>query len=207
MSNPLPDALPGPLLNRAAGLIGAAGVLLSGALALFQAPAGLPPGPAMPVKGEQACPRGAGGALRGRFFGALDLTADWSGAALACDGMQKPDGKGVRLYFAGDRPDGGRVSLLITLDGGLEELAGAERPANVTVIDERDARFFSSGGAGRCWASIRSVAPVDRRPGGPAGRGIDGLAYCVGALPSVGDRSSITMSDLQFSGWVAAGAD
>jgi hypothetical protein len=88
-----------------------------------------------------------------------------------------------------------------------EELAGAERPANVTVIDERQDRFFSSAGPGRCWASIDSVTPVARRPGRPAGSRVAGLVYCVGALPSVGDRSSLTLGDLRFAGWVPAGAN
>lgn len=203
--NPPPVAPPPPVLRHAAGLLGTAGVLLTGGLALLQE---LPPPAATGVPGPgQACALGADGFLRGRFFGALDLMADWSVPALACDGMQKPDGDGVRLFFAGDQPGGGRVSLLIVLDGRADELAGAEHPANVTVIDERQDRFFSSAGPGRCWASIDSVTPLVPRPGRPAGSRVAGLAYCVGALPSVGDRSSLTLGDLQFAGWVAADAD
>ena len=200
----MPVPLPQPLLRQAAGLLGTAGVLLTGGLALLQAP---PPEPAGAGNPGQACALGADGFLRGRFFGALDLTANWSGTSLACDGMLKPDGRGVRLFFSGDQPGGGRVSLLVVVEGRAEELAGAERPANVTVIDERQDRFFSSAGLGRCWASIDSVTPVGPRPGGPAGNRITGLVYCVGALPSVGDRSSLTLGDLRFAGWVPADAD
>lgn len=209
MPAPPPHALPGPLLRRAAGLLGTAGVLVVGALALLQEPAG-PAAVGSAVTGPPAvpsCALGADGFLRGQFFGALSLTADWSGPTLACDGMQKPDGEGVRLFFSGAAPDGGRVALLIGLDGKQAELAGAERPANVTVIDERDGRFFSSAGRGRCWARIGSVTPVDGVPGRGAGSRIDGLVYCVGALPSVGDRSSLTLSDLRFSGWITANVD
>ncbi|MEO7386362.1 MAG: hypothetical protein ABIX37_05460 [Gammaproteobacteria bacterium] len=189
-------------LARAVGLVGAVGVVLIGALALLQTP---PPGRANRVKAtgsHNACALGPEGALGGQFFGAINLTVDWSGNELACDGMEKPDGGGVRLYFAGDRADGGRLALLIGLPGRRDELAGGERPANVTVIDERDGRFFSSAGPGRCWASIQSVTS-----GAGAGSRIDGLVYCVGALPSVGDRSSLTLSDLKFSGWVATRGD
>ncbi len=206
-SSPPANPPPSPRPGRAASLLGTAGVLFIGVLALLQAPAPMPPGLALTGPGPAtgpACALGDDGFLRGRFFGALSLTADWSGPGLACDGMQKPDGEGVRLFFAGDRPGGGRVSLLIGLGGRPGELAGAERPANVTVIDEREGRFFSSGGPGRCWASISSVTPVANRAGGAAGSRIDGLVYCMGALPSVGDRSSLTLSDLRFSGWVSA---
>lgn len=208
-SRPPPDAPTRPLTGLVAGLLGTAGVLITGGLALLQP---LPPRAPEPqtsaVSGPRpACVPGAGGFLRGRFFGALDLTVDWSGAALACDGMQKPDGGGIRLFFSGDQPGGGRVSLLIGVEGQAGELAGAERPANVTVIDERENRFFSSAGTGRCWAAISAVTPLDPGPDRPPGSRVAGLVYCVGALPSVGDRSSLTLGELQFAGWIAAGGD
>jgi len=208
MPTPSPAPSPGPFLGRTAGLIGAAGVLLTGGIALLQSlPSPPEPAPTSASGPGQACGPGTGGFLRGRFFGAIDLTAEWSGPTLACDGMRKPDGQGVRLFFSGEHPGGGRVSLLIGLEGREDELAGAEQPANVTVIDERQGRFFSSAGPGRCWARIDSVTAVEAGDGRPAGSRVAGLAYCVGALPSVGDRSSLTLGDLQFSGWVAADAE
>jgi len=212
MSAPVPDPPPGSpsgaLTGSLAGLLGAAGVLVIGAFALLQAPAGMAPGRAVPVRpAGQACASGADGFFRGRFFGAVDFEAAWSGAALTCDGMERTDGQGVRLFFAGDRPGGGRVSVLIGLDGQPAGLAGTEQAANVTVIDESDGRFFSSAGPGRCWANVASVTTVAASPAGPAGRRVEGLVYCVGALPSVGDRASLTLGDLQFSGWIAADAD
>jgi hypothetical protein len=155
-----------------------------------------------PASPSRPCTLQPDGFLRGRLFGALSLTADWSGAALFCDGMQRPDGQGVRLFFAQEQPGGGRVSVLIGIDGRMEELEGVERPANVTIIDERSGRFFSTAGPGRCWATINSVTALPLAGGMPAGHRIEGLVYCVGALPSVGDRSSLTLSDLQFAGRV-----
>jgi len=193
--------------RRVAGVLGAAGVLLMGAAALLQP---LPPAPARATPSDPAaglpCTLHPDGFLRGRIFGALSFTADWSGAGLACDGMPRPDGQSVRLFFAGERPAGGRVSLIIGIDGGLAELVGAERPANVTVIDEREDRFFSTGGPGRCWASIESVTPLPPARGRPAESRIAGVVYCVGALPSLGDRSSLTLGDLHFAGRMTAAA-
>jgi hypothetical protein len=199
----MPNALlPSAPLARPAGLLGAAGVLLTGVLAVTQP---LPPQPLpAPEAGAKACALYPDGYLRGRFFGALDLTADWSGPGLTCDGMQRPDGQGVRLFFAGERPGGGRVSVLIGLDGRQEDLQGGERAANLTVIDERDGRFFSTAGQQRCWATIDALAPRGRAGNHPAGSRIDGVVYCVGALASVGDHASLTLGDLHFAGWVAA---
>lgn len=199
-----PAPIPASPLTRLAGLLGAAGVLVTGALALTQS---LPPKPQIKAAAgavRQPCALYPDGFFRGHFFGALDLAADWTGTGLTCDGMQRPDGQGVRLYFAGDRPDGARIGVLIGLEGRQEDLMGAEKPANLTIIDERDGRFFSTAGQDRCWASIAAVAPVASSSGHPAGYRVDGLVYCVGALPSVGDRASLTLGDLHFAGWVAA---
>ena len=193
-----PSATP---LSRAAGLFGAAGVLLIGMVTLMQSlPPPAPEANLSPASTSRPCTLRPDGFLRGRFFGALSLAADWSGAGLFCDGMRRPDGEGVRLFFAREQPGGGRISVLIGIDGRPENLAGAERPANVTVIDERAGRFFSTGGPGRCWASINSVSDLARAGGGQSGYRIDGLVYCVGALPSLGDRSSLTLSELRFAG-------
>jgi hypothetical protein len=191
--------------SRVAGFFGAAGVLLTGMLA-FQL--SLPPvAPAMApgtAGGGGSCTLRPAGYLRGRFFGAVSLTADWSGKNLLCDGVQKPGGAGVRLFFAGEQPGGGRLSVLIGIDGRPDSLAGAERPANVTIIDERDSRFFGTSGAGRCWVFISSVTVLARSRGYPAGHRIEGMLYCLGALPSLGDRTSLTLSDLRFAGRISA---
>jgi hypothetical protein len=197
--------LPAAPMARPADLLGAAGVLLAGVMALTQP---LPPKPAAagPAVPGHACALYPDGFLRGRFFGALDLAADWAGAELTCDGMQRPDGQGVRLFFAGAPPGGGRISVLIGLDGRPQDLKGGERLANLTIIDERDGRFFSTAGQERCWASINAVAPVVSAGGRTAGSRIEGVAYCVGALPAVADHASLTVGDLHFAGWVAADA-
>jgi hypothetical protein len=191
-------------LSRASGLLGAAGVLLIGAMALTQSlrPAVREGAPAANQE-SRPCTLRPDGFLRGRFFGALNLTADWSGSSLYCDGMQRPDGEGVRLFFARDQPGGERVSVLIGIDGRPEDLVGAERPANVTVIDEQAGRFFGAGGPGRCWASINSVTGLPQASEAQAGYRIEGLVYCLGALPSIGDKTSLTLSELHFAGRVS----
>ncbi|MDP2325509.1 MAG: hypothetical protein Q8N51_15985 [Gammaproteobacteria bacterium] len=200
-----PAATPG---SRSAGLLGATGVLLTGLLA-FQL--SLPPvaptvAPAT-AGGDGPCTLRPPGYLRGRFFGAVNLTANWSGKNLLCDGMPKPGGEGVRLFFAGEQPGGGRLSVLIAIDGRPDGLAGAERPANVTVIDERAGRFFGTSGKGRCWTSIGSVTALARSRDYPAGHRIEGMLYCLGALPSLGDRASLTLGDLHFAGRISADED
>lgn len=201
MFSPLSGDTP---MSRAAGFFGAAGVLLTGVLAFrLSLPPVAPATMASGTAGARACSLRPDGYLRGRFFGAVNLSADWSGNELLCDGMQKPAGQGVRLYFAGEQQGGGRISIVIAIDGHLDALVGAERPANVTVIDERESRFFSTSGAGRCWATVSSVKALARSRDYPPGHRIDGALYCLGALPSIGDRTSLTLGDFSFAGRVS----
>jgi len=200
---PVPD---GPaLIARLAGVLGTTVALGLGWLALGQAPPparpALPPGSAatapagdLAVATGRPCGAAGQGYVRGRLFGALALEADWTGPELLCDGGVRPGEAGVRLFFAYP-VEGARVVLMIGIDAAPAELTDGERPANVTVIDERNGRFFSSGGAGRCW-----VDELRRGPAGGDGQWLTGRLYCAGAIPSLADRSSLTLGDIRFSG-------
>jgi hypothetical protein len=97
--------------------------------------------------------------------------------------------------------DGARIVVMIGIDGKSAELPGRERPANVTVIDERDGRFFSSGGTGRCWVDeIRISDPPAGDPEVNEAQWLSGRLYCAGALPALADRSSLTLGDIRFAG-------
>lgn len=142
----------------------------------------------------QPCGQSGEGYLRGSLFGALALEVDWTGPGLLCDGGVRPGEAGVRLFFA--QPlEGARIVFMIGIDASPDGLAGGERTANVTVIDERDGRFFSTGGNRRCW-----VDELRPRPADGDGRWLTGRLYCAGPLPSLADRSSLTLGDIHFSG-------
>ncbi len=178
---------------------GAALVLVIGSLALTQR---------LPVRQlvagdpvSRPCAIEPAGFLRGQLFGALNATLDWTGNELHCSGMTRPDGRSVRLYFAHETGDKGRLSIQISIAGQPAELAGSEAPANITVIDP-SGHFYSSSGFDRCWARIGGVLRQSRS----ADLRIDGIIYCVATLPSLHDQSSLTLGDLHFAGRVDADA-
>ncbi|MBM4221465.1 MAG: hypothetical protein FJ170_05905 [Gammaproteobacteria bacterium] len=148
---------------------------------------------------ETALPaaQGCTGYVRGKVFGALDMELDWSGGKLDCEGMSRPDGRGLRLYFAWDPGDGERLVLVLGVDGNTHSLAGQEKAANVTFIDERNGHFYSSGGSGRCWTDIVRLATF---PASGRGQQLQGRLYCAAALPALNDRSSLTLGDLHWQG-------
>lgn len=210
------DGTPVPALRRLAGLGGCLGVLLLGAVALTQSPpatsrasspvfapagASSPPAAELPAPVRVApCAMAPAGFVRGRWFGTLDLVVDWTGPELGCEGMLRPHGNGIRLLFAQQLADGSRVVLVLGIDGDPDALPGPERPTNVTIIDEREGRFFSTTGAGRCWTDIQAAGPLQLASASGGDWRVAGILYCVGALPALGDRGSLTLGETRFAG-------
>jgi len=137
--------------------------------------------------------------LNGRLYGALDLTVDWHGAALTCDGITRPNEKGIRLVFAAaQNEDGDRLVFVIGIDGEFDRLTAGERKANITIIDESRGRFFSTSGKDRCWTMIDSVESLGDQE--HETYQVAGKLYCAGALPSLSGPGSITLGDFDYSG-------
>jgi hypothetical protein len=155
----------------------------------------LPPAESRSAGASQACPLAPPGYLAGRLYGDLDLNLEWRGRYLRCDGMLRPD-EGLRLMFGGPvDAEGGEATIIVGISGQLAGLPGTERPANVTVVDERNGRFYASAGPGRCWTRVEAADP--------AGAGefrIAGQLYCAGALPALQDSGSVTLGDLNYAG-------
>lgn len=146
-----------------------------------------------------SCVMAEPGYWRGRLFGAATFGFQWSGEELECAGHARPDGGGLRLFFAG-HPDGRHERLLLVLGiaAPLAALAGREHEASVTLIDEATSRFFH-GRAGRCFTRISSIRTLGGKP--DAWR-IEGELYCTGAIAAVSGPGSLTLGDMRFAGWV-----
>lgn len=195
MPAPLPPPAAPPL--PAAGLLGAVALAAVAAAAALQP---LPPAPAIPPEraGPAGCAVSPPGFLAGRLYGDLDLPLDWRGSRLRCDGMLRDD-DGLRLMFAGPvEGAAGELVVLIGIGGTLAGIEGAERPANVTLIDQRTGRFYATGGPGRCWTTVLAADPI---PDGSYR--LTGTLYCAGALPALQDAGSVTLGDVRYAGRLA----
>ena len=131
----------------------------------------------------------AKGHVRGRLVGSIDGNLDWSGATLRCEGMPRPGGRGARMRFA--FADHALIIALPDLERGVD---GRELPANVTLIDEANGRFFGTADVDSCWAD---VVP---QPGDP-GR-LDGRLYCIAPLAEINGDGTVTIAELSFAGIV-----
>lgn len=153
-----------------------------------------------------ACVMDRGGFLRGELYGAVRETIDWQGETMACDGMPRPEGNGIRLAFR-EHADPQNQGLMFVI-GIADAVPGndtIERTANVTLNDQPGGRFFGTQGEQSCWVTLTeqveltgTVEEVWR---------FDGLLYCATALPAATGSGSVTLGELEFSGQYRASSD
>ena len=150
------------------------------------------PEPAKPA--SAGC--GSGGFLKASIYGAISASLDWAGQRLNCAGMPRPNGQGARLRFAGsvnDHP----IAIIIAMPGLTRASAGAELASNVTLIEEGNGRFYSTVDLDVCLTQIESMEAID--DGGDR-YSVGGSVYCVSPLAEVNGDSSVSLSELTFTG-------
>ncbi len=153
----------------------------------------------LPVVGEPAaCPDG--GRLQASFYGALEGNIDWDARDMSCEGMPRPAGAGARLRFAGSA---GEDELAIAVIIAIPQLERGKRasdlPTNVTIIEEGKGRFFSTTKLDYCWVDVEHAGPV---PDAAMTTAVGGTLSCIAPLAETNGDTSVTISDLRFSGFV-----
>ena len=138
--------------------------------------------------------------LSGRLVGAVEADIDWSSDALSCEGGARPDGDGARLRFAHAGEGTAGIAVIIAIPGLSRRSTGTEFPANVTLILEGEARFFSTQNREACWADVRGNEPI-----GEERYAVEGELYCIAPLAEVNGSESVTVDELGFRGVVTWG--
>ena len=178
------------------------------ALGLLVASAGLgaePTTPALPASPLDQHPKGClpsgNGYLRARIRGALNLDIDWHNAEIECDGGSRPNGRGIRVSFAGPlKSDGRRLRMVFGVGDAKEGVAGKELPTNLTVIFEGENRLFTTEGQDRC-----TVDQLEQQRVGALGRSrrtyrIVARGFCVAPASALGGEGQILVSRFDFAG-------
>jgi hypothetical protein len=174
--------------------------LLAAFLAL-PAAAGDGPAPAA------SCLPFAQGFVEARLRGSLEADVDWRGQSLACTGMLRPDGEGLRLRFSGTLPDGTALALVFAAPALAEGQPARGVPVNVTVLDESGGRIFGTRGAGRCVLDEVTQSPLSGAV--PPGRVwiVRGRGFCTEPARLVAGEGSVLLSRFDFAGRLDITAD
>lgn len=157
------------------------------------------PGPA-PAEAQPGCMAGAG-FLRARIRGALNLDIDWRDADLHCEGGPRPDGRGIRLSFAGPlQSDGRRTRLVFGIAGVREGEPGGALPTNVTLILEGEQRVYATRGDDRCTVDSLRQERIGELGGKRRTWRASARGFCTGPATRVGHDERIVVTSFDFAG-------
>lgn len=154
-------------------------------------------GPPLPSLDTTSC--GSDGALRTTLIGGINTDIDWTAADMRCDSMQRPDGEGIRLRYAGAVGDE-HLALIIAMPALRPGRSGEEVPSNITISVEGSGRFFSSPDLETCWTEVAKQEPINDSDGGDNGSyAIAGTLYCIGPLGELNGGAAVTIPELSFA--------
>jgi hypothetical protein len=148
--------------------------------------------------------------LEARLAGALDADLHWRAADMDCEGMRRPDARGLRVTFTGSVA-GERLTLIFGAPTLAEGADGRALPVNVTLIRD-GGRVYGTRGEHKC-----TLDDVHQRRRPPSADGanatadatatrpwrIDGKGFCLEPARSVsGSSDAILLMRFDFAGIV-----
>jgi hypothetical protein len=147
------------------------------------------------------CPAPSDAYLRARLSGAVDRSLDWHAGGMECEGMQRPDGHGLRLAFRGRA---GREGLTFVF--GVPRLEEGESrravPVNLTVIREGRGLYGTRGDDKCTLDEVRQTA-LGQDARGRRWR-VEARGFCLEPARAVGGEANdaILVATFDFAGVV-----
>jgi hypothetical protein len=141
------------------------------------------------------------GYLRARIRGAMNLDIDWHNAEIECDGGPRPDGRGVRVSFAGPaHSDGRRLRMVFGVGSVREGVTGRDLPTNLTVIFEGEQRLFATRGEDHCTVDELRQERVGALGGPKRSWRIVASGFCISPASTLDSNARILVSRFDFAG-------
>lgn len=139
-----------------------------------------------------------------RLRGAIEREVRWRAADMTCEGMNRPDGKGLRVAFAGRAGDE-RLTFVLGMPRLAEGVTGDDVPVNLTVIREGGG-VYGTRGEDRCMLDHVKQEALDVPPttSKPRRWRIEARGFCLEPARAVpdGGRDAILVATFDFAGHV-----
>ena len=154
--------------------------------------------------GAGGCFAGGDGYLRAQLRGALVADLNWSNADMQCDGGPRPDGKGLRVTFAGELPESTRhLRFIFGIDEhDIADGVAQAMPTNLTVILEGEEQLFATRGSERC--AVENLERNALTEGDGKKLRVHARGYCVGPATNVAGDARLHIPTFEFTGTAAA---
>lgn len=165
------------------------------ALALTQ-PAITPPSPP-----ADRCLPGDAGFLSMRLRGSIEAEIDWREPELDCAGMSRPDGRGLRLRFAGPH-DGGELAVVFAAPELAMGASARGVPVNVTLLDGSGQRIYGTQGERRCMFDVVEQQAIAGAGLPPRSYRVSARGFCTAPARAVDGDGAVLLTRFDFAGLV-----
>lgn len=152
------------------------------------------------------CLPGEDGFLTMRLRGSIEEDVNWREPGLSCTGMSRPDGKGLRVRFAG-RLAGGELAVVFAAPGLGVGASGRAVPVNVTLLDGAAERIYGTQGETRCEFDEVEQSPLANAALPAKTFRIRARGFCVAPARAVDGEGSVLLTRFDFAGLVSDAAD
>ncbi len=149
-----------------------------------------------------ACLHDGSGFLTARLRGDVEVELEWREPGLACTGMPRPDGLGMRLRFSGKLPDGSDLAIVFAPPVLQEGASARAVPVNVTVLHEASGMIYGTRGEQRC---MLDEVTQQRLPDAAANQRtwqVEARGFCTEPARALDDSGVILMTRFDFRGQV-----
>lgn len=183
------------------GALIAASLLATRLCGAEPAPAATPAKTAPPA--DPVCLPSGNGYLKARLAGEINSDIDWVNAGTSCEGMPRPNGRGLRLSFARTvGPDGHRLVIVFGVARIGENQSGKALPANVTVIVEGASLFYGTRGDDKCLVDRLRSQPLSKSGSARIYR-VEAHGFCTQPARAVRGDGAVLISTFDFAGQVS----
>jgi uncharacterized membrane protein (UPF0127 family) len=155
---------------------------------------------------ELRCLPGQDGFLTMRLRGSIEEEVRWTEPALACEGMSRPDGRGLRLRFAGPRA-GGELAVVFAAPELGAGASGKTIPVNVTLLDGAGERIYGTQGDSRCAFDEVEQQPLASAALPPRSYRVNARGFCTAPARAMDGSGAVFVTRFDFAGLVSFGAD
>jgi uncharacterized membrane protein (UPF0127 family) len=144
------------------------------------------------------------GFLTMRLRGSIEEEVRWTEPALTCEGMSRPDGRGLRLRFAGPR-GGGELAVVFAAPELGEGASGRTVPVNVTLLDGAGERIYGTQGDSRCAFDEVEQKPLADAALPPHSYRVNARGFCTAPARAMDGSGAVFVTRFDFSGLVSLG--
>ena len=161
---------------------------------------GTPPGAAVPP--VLNCLPTRDGFLAMRLRGSIEAEVQWREPQLDCTGMPRPDGRGLRLRFAGLLPGNSALAIVFAAPELGMGVSTRNVPVNVTLIDEAGERIYGTQGESRCMFDSVEQRPLSDAAVPPHTYQVSARGFCTGPARALDGNGGVLLTRFDFAGRV-----